>query len=147
VWLTGVVRTRSGEPLQLVSPAPLLPDVVRVTDVAWLDDRRVVVLGSRRRDDKRLVVQPWVVDVGGDPTERGVEATADLGQIVVGADGKPVPTPDAWERLPLDVAPTLAVGNGIEAVFVAGPRGDLFQYRSAGTWERRVTVFRPAFPG
>ena len=147
IWLTGVVRTREGEPVRLTTPVPLLGDVVRASDVAWLDDRRAVVLGSRRRDDKRLVVQPWVVDVGGDPTVLGVQPTADLGQIVVGADGKPLTTADAWERLGLDVAPTLAVGDGLEALYVSGPRGDLFQYRTSGSWERRVTVFRPSFPG
>ena len=147
VWLAGVVRSRVGEPVRLTSPTPLVPDLVRGSDVGWLDDRTAVVLGSRRREDRRLVVQPWLVDVGGDPTLQGVRPTADLGQIVVGADGKPLTTPDGWERLGLDVAPTLAVGDGVDSLFVAGPRGDLFQYRSTGSWERRVTVFRPAFPG
>ncbi|WP_088283279.1 LpqB family beta-propeller domain-containing protein [Kineosporia sp. A_224] len=146
--LCGVRRRQSGEPVSLGGPVRLLPDLVRAADVAWSGAGRVTVLGSRRRTDKRLLVQPWTVDVGGDPSPRGTTGTADLGAILTGADGKQVTSAAVWERLAPEVAPTLAVGDTADDVYVGTAKGDLFHYRQTGSWERsRAGVFRPAFPG
>lgn len=146
--LCAVGRQASGRPLELGVPTRLLPDLVRATDVAWADERTVVVLGSRTSPDKTVSVQPWLVDVGGDPSVRGVQSTASLGQIVKAVDGSVVTTPAQWERLPLAAAPTLAVGEGTDAVFVSTAKGDLLRFRSTGAWELvRGGVYRPAYPG
>lgn len=146
--LCGVRRQQSGVPVSLGDPVRLLPDLVRAGDVAWSGAGRVTVLGSRRRTDKRLLVQPWVVDVGGDPSSRGTTGTADLGAILTGADGKQVTSTAVWERLAPELAPTLAVGDTADDLYVGTAKGDLFHYRQTGSWERsRAGVFRPAFPG
>jgi Lipoprotein LpqB beta-propeller domain/Sporulation and spore germination len=146
--LCGVRRRQSGEPVSLGGPVRLLPDLVRGADVAWSGAGRVTVLGSRRRTDKRLLVQPWTVDVGGDPSSRGTTGTADLGAILTGSDGKQVTSTAVWERLAPELAPTLAVGDTADDLYVGTAKGDLFHYRQTGSWERsRAGVFRPAFPG
>lgn len=147
--LCGVQRAGSGEPLALTGPVRLFADLDRASDVGWLDDAHVVVLGSRTGDEDRVVsVQPWVVDVGGDPSSRGIEGTAGLGSIVTDARGQVLSTPARWARLGPDDAPSLAVGDGLDALFVSTARGDLFRYRLTGSWEGvRPAVVRPAFAG
>ncbi len=145
--LCAVVRRDDGEPVALGAPVRLVPDLVRASDAGWLDDQRVVVLGSRRSTGGALVVQPWVVDIGGDPSSRGITSTAPLGAIVTEVDGKPAGTTARWERLGLDLAPSLAVGDGLDDLYVATARA-LFRYRQTGSWESlRVNAIRPAFPG
>jgi hypothetical protein len=146
--LTGVERRTDGEPVALGQPVRLLPDLVRASDVGWLDDTHAVVLGTRRVGDAVTGVQPWIVDIGGDPSTNGISSTAPLASIVRDAAGHPVTTAAQWERLGLDVAPSLAVGDGEAAIFVGTDRGDLFHYRQTGSWEGiRTGLVRPAFPG
>ncbi len=146
--LSGVERRANGEPVALGQPVRLLTDLVRATDAVWFDDMHVAVLGMRRSGKVVLPVQPWVVDVGGDPSSRGVDATAPLLSIVKDAGGAQVQTADQWQRIPADVAPSLAVGDGRAAIYVGTQKGDLFHFRQAGSWERvKAVVLRPTFPG
>lgn len=65
LFVSGVVRDddeRPGLPLELTSPQPLVPDLVGVTDAAWVDEDQVVVLGRRSAVGPE---QPWLVQLGG----------------------------------------------------------------------------------
>jgi hypothetical protein len=146
--LSGVQRRVNGDPVALGPPVRLLTDLARATDAVWVDDMNVAVLGTRRSGKVVLPVQPWVVDVGGDPSARGVGVTAPLLSIVKDEADAQVKTADQWERLPVDAAPTLAVGDGRTAIYVGTAKGDVFHFRQSGSWERvKAVVLRPAFPG
>jgi hypothetical protein len=63
VFISGVIRDAQGRPEALSQPIGLMPDLKTVTDLAWVDEDEVVVLG--RRAGTGLAERPWVVQIGG----------------------------------------------------------------------------------
>ncbi|HET9658561.1 MAG TPA: LpqB family beta-propeller domain-containing protein [Kineosporiaceae bacterium] len=62
LFVCAVIRDRAQAPVRLGPPKAVLPDLVTAQSAAWLDQRRVVVLGRRGV----AAEEPWVVEVGGD---------------------------------------------------------------------------------
>lgn len=62
VFVSGVVRDAEGEPQALTQPIGLLPDLLTVADLAWVDEDQVVVLGGTTEEPLQ---QPWVAQIGG----------------------------------------------------------------------------------
>jgi Lipoprotein LpqB beta-propeller domain/Sporulation and spore germination len=62
LFLSGVVRDAEGRPQSLTQPIGLVPDLQTVTDVAWVDEDQLVVLGKRKAAPGE---RPWVVQIGG----------------------------------------------------------------------------------
>jgi Lipoprotein LpqB beta-propeller domain/Sporulation and spore germination len=62
LFLSGVIRDAQGRPQSLTQPIGLVPDLRTVTDVAWVDEDHVVVLGKREAIPGE---RPWVVQIGG----------------------------------------------------------------------------------
>nr|WP_269330113.1 LpqB family beta-propeller domain-containing protein [Kineosporia babensis] len=125
VFITGIVRDDDGRPSRLTQPMGLVPDLVTVRDVAWVDESHVAVLGRRKAGaansgDEQIqteVERPWIVEIGG----RIQPITAVTG------------------------AQTIAVGDG-PASLVAGTASDT-QGRSGSTWAKISSARWPAFPG
>lgn len=67
VFVSGVLCDAGGRPAALSEPLGLLPDLVSVSDVTWVDDSHVAVLG-RRSTFPEPGARPWVVQVGGAAT-------------------------------------------------------------------------------
>jgi hypothetical protein len=66
VDVVGVARARDGRPTSLVHGAgDLLPGLVAIADVAWVDETTLAVLGRRAEDDAARV---WLVPVSGPQT-------------------------------------------------------------------------------
>jgi hypothetical protein len=63
VFISGVVRSSTGQPLQLTEPIGLIPDLQTVRDLAWEDEDDVVVLGRRQSVPGD---RAWVAQIGGD---------------------------------------------------------------------------------
>ncbi|GAB6901025.1 LpqB family beta-propeller domain-containing protein [Kineosporia succinea] len=128
VFLAGIVRDETGRPVRLTQPQGVVPDLVSVRDVAWVDDKHVAVLGRRlpgaaNDGDETVssnVDRPWIVEIGG-----RIQPIA------------PVPG--------VDRAETIAVGDG-EGTLVAGTDKGV-KGRSGSAWGDLSTARWPAFPG
>ena len=59
--LTGIVRSRAGQPQRLASPLRLGASLSRATSLAWLDERTLTALGVLEGS----MLQPVIVTVGG----------------------------------------------------------------------------------
>ncbi len=111
LFLSGVVRDADGSPVSLTDPVALVPDLQSVSDVAWVDENKVVVLG-RRAILRTAAALPWVVQIGG-----GI----DQGTAVPGAV-------------------SITAGNGDQSVMVGTGKGvlqrsgALWDKVSTGTW-------------
>jgi hypothetical protein len=82
LFVCAVERDRNLVPVRLGPPQTVLPDLVTARSAAWLDQRRVVVLGLRGTHPE----QPWRVELGGDaeatiPAPGAVAVTAGNGEI------------------------------------------------------------------
>lgn len=62
LFVCAVERDRTQVPVRLGPPQTVLPDLATARSAAWLDQRRVVVLGRRGNAPE----QPWRVELGGD---------------------------------------------------------------------------------
>jgi hypothetical protein len=62
VYLAGVVRDSRGVPQELTAPLGLIPDLVSVRDLSWVDEDQIVVLGRRGSAAQE---RPWIVQIGG----------------------------------------------------------------------------------
>ena len=65
VFLAGVIRDGQGRPESLTKPSGLMPGLTSVTDLAWIDENHLVVLGGTRADP---AARPLVVQIGGTVT-------------------------------------------------------------------------------
>jgi hypothetical protein len=84
LFVCAVLRDRAQVPVRLGPPQTLLPDLTSARGAAWLDQRRVVVLGARGTGPE----QPWIVEIGGDaqptpPAPGATSVTAGNGDIYV----------------------------------------------------------------
>ncbi|GLY14871.1 LpqB family beta-propeller domain-containing protein [Kineosporia rhizophila] len=125
VFLTGIVRDEKGRPARLTQPEGLVPDLVTVADVAWVDEKHIAVLGRRQAGaanagDEQVqsnVDRPWIVEIGGQI------------QPITAVPG----------------AETLAVGDGQSSLLVG--TGNDTQGRSGASWAELSSARWPAFPG
>jgi hypothetical protein len=121
LYVCGVVRDpRSGQPQRLAAPMAMVPDLQRASDAAWVDDRRVVVLGRRVGQPD----QPWIAEVGG-----VVEGTVAL-------------TPQQ------KAVRVVTAGNDASELYLGGDDGRVWR-RTGGQWTlMAVPAARwPAMPG
>lgn len=65
VAITAVKRDRHGKPVELTPPKRIGATLISVTDVVWVSDRSVAVLG---RTSTRERIRPFVIDIGGQLT-------------------------------------------------------------------------------
>lgn len=105
LFVSAVERNTSQVPVRLGSPYSLLPDLLTARGAAWLDQRRVVVLGHRAGEPE----QPLIVEVGGDtaptaPVPGAVSVTAGNGDIYVGTAGGGVSMRAATTWVPVAAA-------------------------------------------
>jgi Lipoprotein LpqB beta-propeller domain/Sporulation and spore germination len=63
VFVAGVVRDDTGQPVSLTQPLGVLPDLTTVVDASWVDEDQIVVLG--RRLGRAQSELPWVAQLGG----------------------------------------------------------------------------------
>ncbi|GAA3591669.1 MtrAB system accessory lipoprotein LpqB [Kineosporia mesophila] len=125
VFLTGIVRDESGRPVRLTQPEGIVPDLVSVRDVAWVDEKHLAVLGRRlpsaaNANDETVsagVDRPWIVEIGG--TIQPIE-------VVAGAE-------------------TITVGDGASTLIVGTEKGT--QGRSRPSWAKISSARWPSFPG
>jgi hypothetical protein len=75
LFVCAVERDQAQVPVRLGPPQVVLPDLATARSAAWLDQRRVVVLGRRGNGPE----QPWKVEIGGD-----AEAVASVPGTVIG---------------------------------------------------------------
>lgn len=91
--LTGIVRTPDGRPRSLATPERIGRTLTSVTDVTWLDDRTVAVIGQVGTKE---TLRPYVVPLGGEMEPltaadgaRSITTTdGERGLILVTDDGK-----------------------------------------------------------
>jgi hypothetical protein len=101
LFVCAVVRDRTQVPVRLGPPQLVLPDLTSARSAAWLDQRRVVVLGRRGTGPEQL----WKVEVGGDaepiPAVAGAHGvTAGNGEIYAALpDGVAQLTLTTWIRV------------------------------------------------
>ena len=101
VFVSAVERNGAQVPVRLGKPRTLLPYLRTARSGAWLDQRRVVVLGRRAGSPEQL----WTIEVGGDAAATvavpgAVTVTAGNGDIYVGtADGAVDHLTTAWVRV------------------------------------------------
>lgn len=91
LFVCAVIRDRTQVPVRLGPPLTVLPDLTLARSAAWLDQRRVVVLGRRGSGPE----QPWKVEIGG-----GAEPIA----AVPGAQGLTAGDGEIYAALPDGVA-------------------------------------------
>jgi hypothetical protein len=91
LFVCAVERDRAQVPVRLGPPQTLLPDLTVARSAAWLDQRRVVVLGRRGSGPE----QPWKVEIGGD---------AEAVPAVPGAQGLTAGNGEIYAALPDGVA-------------------------------------------
>ena len=65
VAVTAVRRDRRGQPTRLTSPKRIGSTLMSVTDIVWISDRSVAVLG---RTSVKERIRPFVIDIGGQLT-------------------------------------------------------------------------------
>lgn len=92
--VSAVLRADDGRPVGLGPGHLVLPDVVEADDVVWADNRRAVLLGSRRQlvGDvlKNSEEMPWVLQVGGDARGTSPVKTGDPVAVAAGTNGQPL---------------------------------------------------------
>ena len=122
VDVAGIVRDGAGAPQRLNAPVPVGGSLASASDVAWVDELTVVVLGdSSDGEGPGSATSVALVPVGG-PTEN-------------------LP--------PVEAADGIGAGRGRRAVYVTTATGDLFTRSTTGTnWSLVTTgVDLLAFPG
>jgi hypothetical protein len=104
VFVSGVIRDVQGRPQSLTQPLGLVPDLQTVTDVAWVDEDQVVVLGQRAAASGQ---RPWVVQIGGTiepstpvPDAESIAAgNGDVSLMVSGPKGIKIRSGALWEQV------------------------------------------------
>jgi hypothetical protein len=120
VLVAGIRRGPDGVPLELVAQLRLAPELVSVTSAAWLDETRVVLLGSAATGGQRT----WFSQVGG-PTQTAIAVA---------------------ERLPADTV-SVTAGNSEQDLYL-GTRSGRVYARFGSSWLQVMAAGRfPVFPG
>jgi lipoprotein LpqB-like beta-propeller protein/sporulation and spore germination protein len=117
VLVCGVLRNSSGQPSELSGPQELLPDLVSVSDLTWVDENHLAVLGRRAASSGSSSSQPWLVQVGGAAT--------------------PV--------TPVPGAVSLTAGNG-DSSLLAATSSSIYM-RVGARWIKAAAGKAPAYPG
>jgi hypothetical protein len=120
VLVSGIRRDGDGRPVELAEAMQLAPELIDVTSAAWLDERRVVLLGRTAHGS----VLAWISKVGG-PTVASTTAT-----------GATVPAGANW----------IAAGNGQLDLYLGTDNGRVLARAGAG-WYQVATGRWPTFPG